>query len=46
LDLTNSGIHVAEYWTQLPSQDVFERKLQEIVIRAEETLAKLENKKE
>lgn len=46
LDLSKSGIHVAEYWTELPSQDVFERKIQEIVVRAQETIAKLENKKD
>jgi predicted nuclease of restriction endonuclease-like (RecB) superfamily len=46
LDLDKAGIHVAEYWTELPSQEVFERKIQEIVIRAQEILAKLENKKE
>ncbi|MBP7190206.1 MAG: DUF1016 family protein, partial [Rickettsiaceae bacterium] len=33
LDLSHSDIHVAEYWTQLPPIDVFERKLQEIVLQ-------------
>jgi predicted nuclease of restriction endonuclease-like (RecB) superfamily len=30
-DLDESGIHVAEYWTELPSKQVFEAKIQEIV---------------
>lgn len=34
LDVGSSGIHVAEYWTDLPPIDVFERKLQEIVLEA------------
>ena len=34
LDIGASGIHVAEYWTDLPPLDVFERKLQEIVLEA------------
>ena len=46
LDLNKGGIHVAEYWTELPSQDVFERKIQEILVRAQETIAILENKKD
>ncbi len=31
LDMDQSGIHVAEYWTELPPKDVFERKIREIV---------------
>jgi predicted nuclease of restriction endonuclease-like (RecB) superfamily len=30
-DLDESGIHVAEYWTELPSKQVLEAKIQEIV---------------
>ena len=30
-DLDESGIHVAEYWTELPSKKVLEAKIQEIV---------------
>lgn len=33
LDPLSSGIHVAEYWTELPPPDIFERKIQEIVLR-------------
>jgi hypothetical protein len=40
MDLSSSGIHVAEYWTQLPPIDVFERKIQEIVLRCRETYEK------
>ena len=36
LDVSSSGIHVAEYWTELPPIDVFERKIQEIVLRCRE----------
>ena len=36
LDMENSSIHIAEYWTELPPQDVFERKIREIVLRAQE----------
>jgi len=36
LDTYSSGIHVAQYWTQLPPQDVFERKIQEIVMHCRE----------
>lgn len=32
LDIHGSNIHVAEYWTNLPSQEVFEKKVQEIVV--------------
>ena len=34
LDLSTSGIHVAEYWTELPPIRVFEKKIQEIVMEA------------
>lgn len=34
LDTSSSGIHVAEYWTQLPPIEVFEKKIQEIVLQA------------
>ena len=36
LDMENSPIHIAEYWTELPPQDVFERKIREIVFQAQE----------
>lgn len=39
LDLDQRGIHVAEYWTELPPLDVFERKVREIVTLAKERLA-------
>ena len=32
LDISKSGIHVAEYWTELPPMEVFEKKIQEIVL--------------
>jgi len=32
LDISASGIHVAEYWTELPPIQVFEKKIREIVI--------------
>lgn len=38
LDLYASGIHVAEYWTELPPKSVFEIKLQEILKRSQERL--------
>jgi len=41
LDLSHSDIHVAEYWTELPPIDIFERKLQEIVLQEK---IRLENK--
>ena len=41
MDLLSSGIHVAEYWTELPPREVFERKVQEIVSQAKENIAKL-----
>ncbi len=37
MDLSSSGIHVAQYWTELPPIDVFERKVQEIVLRCRAT---------
>lgn len=42
MDLNSSGIHVAEYWTELPSHELFERKMEEIVLQAKENIAKLE----
>jgi predicted nuclease of restriction endonuclease-like (RecB) superfamily len=45
LNLGKSGIHVAEYWTDLPPKEIFERKIQEIVIRSKEAVGKLTNKK-
>ena len=30
-DLNESGIHVAEYWTELPSKQILEKKIQQIV---------------
>jgi len=32
LDMSKSDIHVAEYWTQLPPLEIFEKKIQEIVL--------------
>lgn len=32
--MNESGIHVAEYWTELPPKEVFEHKVQEIVLHA------------
>jgi len=46
MDLLNSGIHVAEYWTELPPREVFERKIQEIVSQAKENIAKLNIKEQ
>ncbi|WP_341757005.1 MULTISPECIES: PDDEXK nuclease domain-containing protein [unclassified Candidatus Tisiphia] len=34
LDVSASGINVAEYWTELPPIKVFEKKIQEIVLQA------------
>ncbi|WP_410521545.1 PDDEXK nuclease domain-containing protein [Candidatus Tisiphia endosymbiont of Empis tessellata] len=34
LDVSASGIHVAEYWTEFPPIKVFEKKIQEIVLQA------------
>lgn len=42
LEMSSSGIHVAEYWSALPPIQVFEKKIQEIVIEAK----KLYDKKE
>jgi predicted nuclease of restriction endonuclease-like (RecB) superfamily len=36
LDLNGQGIHVAEYWTDLPPRDVFEKKVRDIVTRAKD----------
>jgi len=36
MDLSSSGIHVAQHWTELPPIDIFERKVQEIVLRCRE----------
>ena len=44
LNMSESGIHVAEYWTQLPPREIFERKVQEIVLQVKENIAKLGNK--
>ncbi|MDX1917447.1 MAG: PDDEXK nuclease domain-containing protein [Rickettsiaceae bacterium] len=41
LDLNNSGIHVAEYWTELPPKEIFEKKIQQIILNARN---RLENK--
>jgi predicted nuclease of restriction endonuclease-like (RecB) superfamily len=41
LNMNQSGIHVAEYLTELPPKEVLERKVQEIVLRAKENQAKL-----
>jgi len=38
LDMDRSGIHVAEYWTELPPKDLFERKIREIVQQSKEML--------
>lgn len=44
LDMEGSQIHIAEYWTELPPQDVFERKIREIVFRVQEkTQLNIEN---
>jgi hypothetical protein len=39
MDLGNSGIHVAQYLSELPSSEVFERKIQEIVASQQEKIA-------
>jgi len=41
LDLGSSGIHVAEYWTELPPKKVFERKIQEIITRSQNSVNRL-----
>jgi hypothetical protein len=38
LDLSSSGIHVAEYWTELPPKEIFEKRIQQIVLQAKENL--------
>jgi len=40
LDLNKSSIHVAEYWTELPSKDMFEKKIRKIVERSKEKVAR------
>jgi predicted nuclease of restriction endonuclease-like (RecB) superfamily len=35
LDLEKTGIHVAEYWTELPPKEIFEQKIQEIVSQSQ-----------
>jgi predicted nuclease of restriction endonuclease-like (RecB) superfamily len=44
LEMDKSKIHVAEYWTELPPPDVFERKLREIVTKSKEKLDLLQHK--
>lgn len=38
-DLDNSGIHVAEYWTELPPKEIFEKKIQDIIEESKERIA-------
>jgi vacuolar-type H+-ATPase subunit E/Vma4 len=38
MELDKSGITVAEYWTNLPPKEEFERKINEILIEARERL--------
>ena len=38
MELDKSGIAVAEYWTNLPPKEEFERKINEILIEARERL--------
>lgn len=33
LDISESNIHIAEYWTELPPIKIFEKKIQEIVLQ-------------
>ena len=40
LELSKSGIAVAEYWTALPPKAEFERKIREILTQAKERLAR------
>jgi isocitrate dehydrogenase kinase/phosphatase len=35
-DLDASGIHVAEYWTELPPKEIFEQKIQDILKHSRE----------
>jgi RecB family endonuclease NucS len=44
LDLSSSGIHVAEYWTELPPKEVFEKKIQQIVTHIKEKAYVIKNK--
>lgn len=46
LEIDKSSIHVAEYWTELPPPDVFERKIREIVNRSKERMAILQTEKQ
>jgi hypothetical protein len=41
LELGSSGIHVAEYLTEIPSRDVLQGKLHEAIVRSR---ARLENR--
>ncbi len=34
LEMSASGIHVAQYWTELPPIEIFQKKIQEIVLQA------------
>ena len=43
LDMSASGIHVAEYWTQLPPLEIFEKKIQEIVLQTKLSYENKEN---
>jgi predicted nuclease of restriction endonuclease-like (RecB) superfamily len=45
LEPNRSGIHVAEYWTELPPKEVFERKIQEFVLRSQESVLKIKDTK-
>jgi predicted nuclease of restriction endonuclease-like (RecB) superfamily len=38
LDMGKSGIHIAQYWTDLPPKEVFERKIQEIILQTKEAI--------
>ena len=38
MELDKSGIAVAEYWTVLPPKDIFEKKIQEILLEARERI--------
>ena len=38
MELDKSGIAIAEYWTNLPPKEEFERKIKEILIEARERL--------
>jgi len=38
LKMDKAGIAVAEYWTELPSKDVFEQKIKEIIQEAQERI--------